>query len=352
MDDLVVDFDDDGTKRVLRLQIKRSVTIGAGDENFCGIIAAAVKTQVLDTFIKESDKCGFIVEHVTDATLRTLKTHPGRVIAFFQPHGYGPLRQMGHELAETFARELGAEDLTILCDPVYFGGTVDKSEGSERIVRLIQQAGGRAEYIPSRNDCAARIIQLARPGDRVVVMPQNACGKCALCLAGEYIHCQNNYDFVAVHGSRAGSATMAQYLLKPDWLLVPVPEGVSIDHASLACCGLGPTFGAMQRLDVTAYDTVMITGLGPVGLGGVINGVFRGARVIGVDNNAWRAQHARKLGATAVVDPTASDALQQLLDLTDGRGVDHALDCSGVVAAQTAPAASDACTSVAASAAG
>ncbi len=37
------------------------------------------------------------------ATLRTLKSHPGRVIAFFQPHGYGPLRQMGAELAETFA---------------------------------------------------------------------------------------------------------------------------------------------------------------------------------------------------------------------------------------------------------
>ena len=49
------------------------------------------------------------------------------MIAFFQPHGYGPLRQMGHELAETFARELGPEDVTlILCDPVYFGGTVDR----------------------------------------------------------------------------------------------------------------------------------------------------------------------------------------------------------------------------------
>jgi UDP-N-acetylmuramate--alanine ligase len=67
------------------------------------------------------------------ATLRTLKAHPGRVIAFFQPHGYGPLRQMGHELAETFARLLGPDDVTLLCDPVYFGGTVDRSEGSERI---------------------------------------------------------------------------------------------------------------------------------------------------------------------------------------------------------------------------
>jgi UDP-N-acetylmuramate--alanine ligase len=117
---------------------------------------------VIDDFGHNPEKCA--------ATLRTLKAHPGRVIAFFQPHGYGPLRQMGHELAGTFARELGPDDVTILCDPVYFGGTVDQSEGSERIVRLIAQAGGKAEYLPAREDCARRIAAMARPGDRIVVM--------------------------------------------------------------------------------------------------------------------------------------------------------------------------------------
>jgi UDP-N-acetylmuramate--alanine ligase len=119
-------------------------------------------TTVIDDFGHNPEKCR--------ATLRTLKAHPGRVIAFFQPHGYGPLRQMGHELAQTFAAELGPDDVTILCDPVYFGGTVDRSEGSERIVRLIEDAGGRAEYIPSRDNCGARIAELARAGDRVVIM--------------------------------------------------------------------------------------------------------------------------------------------------------------------------------------
>ena len=104
------------------------------------------------------------------ATLATLKAHPGRVIAFFQPHGYGPLRQMGHELAEIMATRLGPDDLTMLCDPVYFGGTVDRSVGSERIVDLIRDHGGKAEYVPRRSDCADRIVSLARSGDRIVVM--------------------------------------------------------------------------------------------------------------------------------------------------------------------------------------
>jgi UDP-N-acetylmuramate--alanine ligase len=123
---------------------------------------SAAGIPVIDDFGHNPEKCA--------ATLRTLKATEGRVIAFFQPHGYGPLRQMGDELAETFARELGPEDITILSDPVYFGGTVDRSIGSERIVALINAAGGHAEHIPAREDCGARIAALARPGDRIVVM--------------------------------------------------------------------------------------------------------------------------------------------------------------------------------------
>lgn len=117
---------------------------------------------VIDDFGHNPEKCA--------ATLRTLRATPGRVIAFFQPHGYGPLRQMGSELAQTFARELGPDDLTIFSDPVYFGGTVDRSEGSDRIVALIKEAGGHAEHIAAREDCGNRIAALARPGDRIVVM--------------------------------------------------------------------------------------------------------------------------------------------------------------------------------------
>ncbi|MEM1051596.1 MAG: Mur ligase family protein [Pseudomonadota bacterium] len=117
---------------------------------------------VIDDFGHNPEKCA--------ATLRTLKATEGRVIAFFQPHGYGPLRQMGEELSKTFARELNEDDITIMCDPVYYGGTVDRSEGTERIISLIEHHGGSAEHIASRDACGDRIVELANPGDRIVIM--------------------------------------------------------------------------------------------------------------------------------------------------------------------------------------
>ena len=197
-------------------------------------------------------------------------------------------------------------------------------------------SGGPAAFLG--HEAAGEVVEVARPsrvkvGDRVVVMPQYPCGVCDLCAAGDYIHCEHNVDFTAFSGQTEGRATMAQYLLKPDWLLIPIPEGMSYAHASLACCGLGATFGAVERVRPTPYDTVLITGLGPVGLGGVINCRYRGARVIGVESNPWRAQRALALGATAVLDPGDADVRAQILALTRGRGVDYAIDCSGVPAA-------------------
>jgi UDP-N-acetylmuramate--alanine ligase len=137
-------------------------------ESFCGlarrfdIVGTANDVIVIDDFGHNPDKIA--------ATLATLKAFPGRIIAFFQPHGYGPIRVMGAELADVFADMLGADDHLILCDPVYFGGTVDKSIGSQSITDAVAKAGRNAEYIPTREECGNRIVALARPGDRIVIM--------------------------------------------------------------------------------------------------------------------------------------------------------------------------------------
>jgi threonine dehydrogenase-like Zn-dependent dehydrogenase len=188
------------------------------------------------------------------------------------------------------------------------------------------------------HEAAGEVMAVAQPGrhragDRVVAMPLYGCGRCALCLAGDYIHCQQPPDFVAATGQTEGRATMAQFILKPDWLALPIPDDVSYERAALACCGIGPSFGAMQLMGVTAFDTILITGAGPVGLGAVVNARFRGARAIVVEGVPWRMERARALGAAAVFDPR-DNALAQIIESTGGQGVDCALDCSGNVHAE------------------
>ncbi|MBI3923375.1 MAG: zinc-binding dehydrogenase [Armatimonadetes bacterium] len=189
------------------------------------------------------------------------------------------------------------------------------------------------------HEAAGEVVAVAQPsrvkmGDRVVVQPLYPCGKCELCVAGEYIHCENGYDFDRFTGSPEGKATMAQYLLKPDWMLSPIPEAVSYERASLACCALGPSFGAFNTMGVSAFDTVLIAGAGPVGLGAVINARFRGARVIVAESVPYRVEKAKELDAEAVIDPNDSGAVEKIRELTKGKGVDCALDCAGNVPAE------------------
>ncbi len=189
------------------------------------------------------------------------------------------------------------------------------------------------------HEALGEVVAVAQPGrvqvgDRVVVMPQYPCGECELCVAGDYIYCEHTISLKEFLGTTEGSATYAQYLVKPDWLLPKIPEGMSYEQAAIFCCGLGPSFEAFQAMNVNAFDTVLITGMGPVGLGAVINAKYRGARVIAVESIPYRMEYAKMLGADVVIDPRADDALAQVRALTGGKGVDKALDCSGTVPAE------------------
>lgn len=199
----------------------------------------------------------------------------------------------------------------------------------------------RAEFVRGDEspDClgheaAGEVIEIAQPGrvkvgDRVVVMPGYWCGTCRFCLAGEYIHCQNPPDPLAQCGCEAGAASYAEYCLKQDWLLLPIPDDMSYDHAAMACCGLGPAFNAMQNMAVCGHDTVLIAGTGPVGLGAVICATYRGARVISLGRNAYRTELALKLGAESVLDPEDKELQRKILDLTDGLGASTSVETTG-----------------------
>jgi len=117
---------------------------------------------VIDDFAHNPDKIA--------ATLDTLHAFPGRLLVMFQPHGFGPLRLLGEALVETFAEKLEAGDLLLMPEPVYFGGTTDRSVSSGDITRALTRRGVDATALSDRAACGERLIALARPGDRIVVM--------------------------------------------------------------------------------------------------------------------------------------------------------------------------------------
>ena len=117
---------------------------------------------VIDDFAHNPDKI--------DATLATLRAQPGRLLIMFQPHGYGPLTKMGEQLAESFANGMAPEDRLYLPDPVYQGGTVEKTRGSDWLAEQVGAAERQAEHIAERAKVADALVAEARPGDRIVVM--------------------------------------------------------------------------------------------------------------------------------------------------------------------------------------
>jgi L-iditol 2-dehydrogenase len=187
---------------------------------------------------------------------------------------------------------------------------------------------------PSENlghEAAGEVVDVGsgstvRVGDRVVVMPRYPCGRCDLCRTGNFIYCRQPLNYSA--------GTMAQYIAKPSWLLPLIPEGMGFDEGSLACCGLGPSFGAMERMQVDRYATVVITGLGPVGLGAVVNAKYRGAVVVAVDMNSYRRELARSLGADHVLDARDEDVATQIREHLRPWSRYCGIDCSGAPAGQ------------------
>jgi threonine dehydrogenase-like Zn-dependent dehydrogenase len=173
---------------------------------------------------------------------------------------------------------------------------------------------------------------LVSVGDRVVVMPQFGCGRCRLCLQGEHIYCPYQRDVLAETGSRHGTGTVAQYVIKPDWLLVPVPDDMSLEHAAMACCGFGPTFQAHSRVGTGALTSVVVSGCGPVGLGGIVQGAVRGAEVFALETQAYRTRLAERLGAT-VFDPRDASTAEDIVRRTDGWGAHASIETSGAPSA-------------------
>ncbi|HEY4315266.1 MAG TPA: zinc-dependent alcohol dehydrogenase family protein [Actinomycetes bacterium] len=181
-------------------------------------------------------------------------------------------------------------------------------------------------------------------GDRVIISCISSCGTCSYCRSGNPSHCLADEGAPGI-GWILGhliDGTQAEMVRIPfaDNSLYPLPENVP-DEAALMLSDILPTGFeiGVQYGRVTPGDTVAVVGAGPVGLAVVATaGLYGAAQIIAIDLDENRLDLAKQVGATHCVNSSAHDWQKQVLALTDGHGVDVAVEAVGL------PATFDMCT--------
>lgn len=167
--------------------------------------------------------------------------------------------------------------------------------------------------------------RIAKVGDRVTLHHYQGCWSCSQCRSGWTQMCERT---AVVYGV-TGHGGHAPYMRAAVETVVGLPEEVSFQAGAAISCGTGTAYGALLRLDVSARDTIVIVGQGPVGLSATQFAAKMGAQVIAVDVSAERVQRAKDFGAAHVIDASATDVVEAIMEATGGKGAAKALDTSG-----------------------
>ncbi|MHA2088231.1 MAG: zinc-dependent alcohol dehydrogenase [Promethearchaeota archaeon] len=169
-----------------------------------------------------------------------------------------------------------------------------------------------------------------KKGDRVSLYPTMYyyCHKCPPCLAGDWYHCHNPVEHQRFPG------THSQYELIREDCCLPIPDDVPFDTAALIDDCLGTPYRGITRLGMKPTDTVLITGVGPIGVAATIISKFFNAKVIAVDVNNLRLKHVQQYGVEQTINPREDNLKKIVRKITKNRGVDIALECSGMEEAQ------------------
>ncbi|MGC8880273.1 MAG: galactitol-1-phosphate 5-dehydrogenase [Anaerolineae bacterium] len=164
------------------------------------------------------------------------------------------------------------------------------------------------------------------PGERVVVFPLIWCGKCAPCEQGKYVQC-TDYDYL---GSRSDGA-FAEYVIAPQENLLRVPEGVSLEEASMTEPA-AVALHALRRIGQNLLGrSVAVFGAGPIGLM-----VAQWARAMGAapifvfDIVTRKVQMAQEMGFELAFNSREQDALEIIRSVTQREGVAISIECAGV----------------------
>jgi threonine dehydrogenase-like Zn-dependent dehydrogenase len=174
-------------------------------------------------------------------------------------------------------------------------------------------------------------------GQRVIAGAITPSGHSYACLCGCSSQDGPNtrHGFAPIGGWKFGNTIdgcQAEYVLVPDAQanLSPIPDGLTDDEVLMCPDIMSTGFSASERGRVQIGDTVVVFALGPIGLCAVAGAKLKGATtIIGVDTVPARQAVARQLGANHIVDFKAGDPVKQIMELTDGRGVDVAIEALG-----------------------
>lgn len=168
-------------------------------------------------------------------------------------------------------------------------------------------------------------------GDRVMVHHYSGCNSCLHCRTGWTQMCVDGAD---VYGANAHGGH-ARYLKVPASTMVHLPDELTYSAGAAISCGTGTAYGALVRIGLSARDTIVIVGQGPVGLSGTQFAVAMGATVIAVDISQDRLAQATRFGAQHVVNSAEVDAVEAIREIVGPRGVAKAMDTSGTSAGRS-----------------
>ena len=184
------------------------------------------------------------------------------------------------------------------------------------------------EFVGTVVEAGPEVLRLHR-GDQVLVSGVIGCGRCTACLARDPVRCEIGPKVFGTSTELAGG--QAEFVAVPaaDAFALAIPEGVTTEQAVLLTDILPTGYLGAARADIRPGSTVVVIGLGPVGVFALqCAQLFGPARILALDTVPDRLARAEQLGAEPV-DVSAGDAIAQIADLTAGRGADSVIEAVG-----------------------
>ena len=187
-------------------------------------------------------------------------------------------------------------------------------------------------------DCAGRPLNV---GDRITCTYFQACGKCFHCANGEFLKCENAYQYAwwktpDQYPHFVGTFA-THYYVHPQQSFYKVPDNIPDSVAAGVNCAVSQMLYAIEIGQVKMNDTVVIQGAGGLGLYGTAIANHTGAKVIVIDGAEARLNQAKKFGADHLINMKEYDTVEKrvarIKELTGGYGADVAIEVSGAPAA-------------------